>query len=68
MLSKLSFNVWLIGPPIMIHQREIEELKHNLSNISSTSGDGAQKLKEDYLHKLNVLEGQVIRLIDSLTF
>ncbi|KAK9930271.1 hypothetical protein M0R45_027313 [Rubus argutus] len=43
-------------------QREIEELKHNLSNISSTSGDGAQKLKEDYLHKLNVLEGQVSEL------
>ncbi|KAL6179342.1 hypothetical protein ACLB2K_050858 [Fragaria x ananassa] len=43
-------------------QREIEELRHNLSNISSTSGDGAQKLKEDYLHKLNLLEGQVSEL------
>ncbi|PRQ21211.1 putative plus-end-directed kinesin ATPase [Rosa chinensis] len=43
-------------------QREIEELRQNLSNISSTSGDGAQKLKEDYLHKLNLLEGQVSEL------
>ncbi|XP_050159290.1 kinesin-like protein KIN-4C isoform X2 [Malus sylvestris] len=43
-------------------QKEIEALKHNLSNISSTSDDGAQKLKEDYLHKLNVLEGQVSEL------
>ncbi|TQD89180.1 hypothetical protein C1H46_025263 [Malus baccata] len=43
-------------------QKEIEELRHNLSNISSTSDDGAQKLKEDYLHKLNVLEGQVSEL------
>ncbi|XP_050379014.1 kinesin-like protein KIN-4C [Argentina anserina] len=43
-------------------QREIDELRHNLSNISSTSGDGAQKLKDDYLHKLNLLEGQVSEL------
>ncbi|PRQ21198.1 putative plus-end-directed kinesin ATPase [Rosa chinensis] len=43
-------------------QREIEELRQNLSNISSTSGDGAQKLKEDYLHNLNLLEGQVSEL------
>ncbi|KAL5777374.1 hypothetical protein ACOSP7_010300 [Xanthoceras sorbifolium] len=40
-------------------QKEIEELRHNLTNISSTSDDGAQKLKEAYLQKLNVLEGQV---------
>lgn len=40
-------------------QKEIEELRCNLSNISSTSDDGAQKLKEEYLQKLNVLESQV---------
>ncbi|GMH31245.1 hypothetical protein Nepgr_033088 [Nepenthes gracilis] len=43
-------------------QKEIEELKHNLSNISATSDDGAQRLKEEYLQKLNVLEGQVSTL------
>ncbi|KAM7252940.1 hypothetical protein ACFE04_025558 [Oxalis oulophora] len=44
-------------------QREIEALKCNLANISSTSSDdGAQKLKEEYLHKLNVLETQVSEL------
>lgn len=40
-------------------QKEIEELRYNLANISSTSDDGAQKLKEDYLQKLTVLEAQV---------
>ncbi|KAL3034538.1 hypothetical protein AAZX31_02G200200 [Glycine max] len=40
-------------------QKEIEELKYNLANISSTSDDGAQKLKEEYLQKLNALEAQV---------
>lgn len=40
-------------------QREIEELRCNLSNISSTSDDGAQKLKQEYLQKLNFLETQV---------
>ncbi|XP_062097683.1 kinesin-like protein KIN-4C isoform X2 [Humulus lupulus] len=40
-------------------QREIDELRHNLANISSTTDDGAQKLKEDYLQKLNLLESQV---------
>ncbi|XP_030933548.1 kinesin-like protein KIN-4C [Quercus lobata] len=43
-------------------QREIEELRHNLANISSTSDDGAQKLKEVYLQKLNALEAQVSEL------
>ncbi|KAH9621896.1 hypothetical protein KSS87_019085 [Heliosperma pusillum] len=43
-------------------QKEIEDLRHKLGNISSTSDDGAQKLKEDYLHKLNVLESQVSAL------
>ncbi|XVF36591.1 hypothetical protein REPUB_Repub19eG0070400 [Reevesia pubescens] len=45
-----------------ILQKEIEELRHNLANISSTSDDGAQKLKEEYLHKLNVLEAHVSEL------
>lgn len=39
--------------------KEIDQLRNNLANISSNSDDGAQKLKEDYLHKLNVLEAQV---------
>lgn len=43
-------------------QKEIEELRHDLASISSTSDDGAQKLKEDYLQKLNVLEKQVSEL------
>ncbi|XP_031248596.1 kinesin-like protein KIN-4C isoform X2 [Pistacia vera] len=43
-------------------QKEIEELRHNLANISSTSDDGAKKLKEEYLQKLNVLEAQVSQL------
>ncbi|KAA8528360.1 hypothetical protein F0562_035715 [Nyssa sinensis] len=43
-------------------QREIEKLRYNLANISSTSDDSAQKLKEDYLQKLNALEAQVAEL------
>ncbi|KAK9758401.1 hypothetical protein RND81_01G227200 [Saponaria officinalis] len=43
-------------------QKEIEDLRHKLGNISSASDDGAQKLKEDYLQKLNVLESQVSAL------
>ncbi|XP_022768453.1 kinesin-like protein KIN-4C [Durio zibethinus] len=43
-------------------QKEIEDLRHNLANISSPSDDGAQKLKEEYLQKLNVLESQVAEL------
>ncbi|KAJ7965816.1 Kinesin-like protein [Quillaja saponaria] len=43
-------------------QKEIEELRQNLANISSTSDDGAQKLKTDYLQKLNLLEAQVAEL------
>ncbi|KAK8642710.1 hypothetical protein V6N13_012047 [Hibiscus sabdariffa] len=42
--------------------KEIEDLRHHLANISSTSDDGAQKLKEEYLQKLNALEGQVAEL------
>ncbi|KAL4279291.1 hypothetical protein GQ457_03G033960 [Hibiscus cannabinus] len=43
-------------------QKEIEDLKQNLANISSTSDDGTQKLKEEYLQKLNALEAQVAEL------
>ncbi|KAG1326988.1 kinesin-like protein KIN-4C [Cocos nucifera] len=43
-------------------QKEIEVLKFNLASISSTSDEGAQKLKEDYLQKLNMLEAQVSEL------
>ncbi|KAK7351230.1 hypothetical protein VNO77_10526 [Canavalia gladiata] len=43
-------------------QKEIEELKFNLANISSTPDDGALKLKQDYLQKLNALEAQVSEL------
>ncbi|KAF7850661.1 hypothetical protein BT93_L5132 [Corymbia citriodora subsp. variegata] len=43
-------------------QKEIEELRCNLANISSTSDDNAQRLKEQYLQKLNVLEAQVLDL------
>lgn len=42
-------------------QKEIEDLRSNIVNISSASGDGAQKLKEEYLQKLNILESQVCR-------
>lgn len=40
-------------------QREIEGLRQNLASIPSGPGDGAQKLKEEYLQKLNMLETQV---------
>ncbi|CAK7347261.1 unnamed protein product [Dovyalis caffra] len=43
-------------------QKEIEDLRYNLANISSTSDDGAKKLKENYLQKLTVLEAQVAEL------
>ncbi|CAL9095684.1 unnamed protein product [Musa textilis] len=42
--------------------KEIEHLRFNLSNLSSTSDGSAQKLKEDYLQKLNMLETQVSEL------
>ncbi|XP_010277504.1 PREDICTED: kinesin-like protein KIN-4C isoform X2 [Nelumbo nucifera] len=42
--------------------KEIDELKCNLANISSASDGGAQKLKEEYLQKLNTLEAQVSEL------
>ncbi|XP_048331023.2 kinesin-like protein KIN-4C [Ziziphus jujuba] len=43
-------------------QKEIEELKYRLSNVSSTPTYSAEKVKEDYLKKLIVLEDQVEEL------
>ncbi|XP_010519726.1 PREDICTED: kinesin-like protein KIN-4C isoform X2 [Tarenaya hassleriana] len=43
-------------------QKEIEDLRQKLASISSTSGDAAWKLKEEYLQKLNMLEAQVSEL------
>jgi len=43
-------------------QKEIENLRHALTNISSSTDDNAQKLKENYLQKLNALESQVHEL------
>lgn len=43
-------------------QKEIEQLRFNLANISSTSDDSTQKLKENYLQKLTFLETQVVEL------
>ncbi|KAH7688790.1 Plus-end-directed kinesin ATPase protein [Dioscorea alata] len=43
-------------------QKEIEDLRFNLANISNNSDDSAQKLKEEYLQKLNMLEAQVSEL------
>ncbi|CAH1454168.1 unnamed protein product [Lactuca virosa] len=43
-------------------QKEIEQLRNNLANISTTSDDSTQKLKENYLQKLNFLEAQVVEL------
>ncbi|KAK1388169.1 hypothetical protein POM88_016347 [Heracleum sosnowskyi] len=42
-------------------QKEIEQLRCNLSNISSTSDDNTQKLKENYLQKLTCLEAHVAK-------
>ncbi|KAF3793984.1 Kinesin-like protein, partial [Nymphaea thermarum] len=43
-------------------QREMERLRAELANISSASDESAHKLKEEYLHKLNLLEAQVAEL------
>lgn len=43
-------------------QKENEELKYNLANISTNSGDSSQKLKEAYIQKLTDLEEQVLEL------
>ncbi|RWW11391.1 hypothetical protein GW17_00025006, partial [Ensete ventricosum] len=42
--------------------KEIEDLRFNLSSLSSTSDESAEKLKADYLQKLNMLETQVSEL------
>ncbi|GJM86813.1 hypothetical protein PR202_ga02708 [Eleusine coracana subsp. coracana] len=43
-------------------QKEIENLRHALTNVSSSTDENAQKLKETYLQKLNALESQVSEL------
>ncbi|KAL1834980.1 hypothetical protein ACET3Z_004631 [Daucus carota] len=43
-------------------QKEIEQLRCNLANISSSTDGSTQKLKENYLQKLNFLESQVSEL------
>lgn len=43
-------------------QKEIEQLRCNLANLSSNSDGSTQKLKENYLQKLNFLEAQVSEL------
>lgn len=57
----------VITPSVYCWQKEIEDLKFNLTNISSTSDDGAQKLKQDYLQKLNALEAQVICYLECVS-
>uniref|UniRef100_A0A2N9FKI7 Kinesin motor domain-containing protein n=1 Tax=Fagus sylvatica TaxID=28930 RepID=A0A2N9FKI7_FAGSY len=57
--EKLDMELKELDKKLEQKEKEIEELRCNLSNISSTSDDGAQKLKEEYLQKLNVLESQV---------
>ncbi|KAJ7965817.1 kinesin-like protein KIN-4C [Quillaja saponaria] len=47
-------------------QKEIEELRHKVGNDTSDSNNGLEKLKEDYLGKLNVLEDQVTILKKKL--
>ncbi|KAL5207040.1 hypothetical protein ABZP36_031475 [Zizania latifolia] len=43
-------------------QKEIENLRHALTNISYSTDESSQKLKENYLQKLNTLESQVSEL------
>ncbi|KAL6633563.1 hypothetical protein ACP70R_026234 [Stipagrostis hirtigluma subsp. patula] len=43
-------------------QKEIEGLRNALTNVSSSTDESAQKLKENYLQKLNTLESQVSEL------
>ncbi|CAL9761234.1 unnamed protein product [Musa acuminata subsp. burmannicoides] len=42
--------------------KEIEDLRFNLSSLSSTSDESAEKLKANYIQKLNMLETQVSEL------
>lgn len=43
-------------------QKEIEDLRHALTNISSSTDECAHKTKENYLQKLTMLESQVSQL------
>ncbi|KAM0898604.1 hypothetical protein ACQ4PT_021784 [Festuca glaucescens] len=43
-------------------QKEIESLRHALTNISSSTDECAHKMKENYLQKLTMLESQVSQL------
>ncbi|CAM0906317.1 unnamed protein product [Alopecurus aequalis] len=43
-------------------QKEIEDLRHALANISSSTDECSQKTKENYLQKLTTLESQVSQL------
>lgn len=40
-------------------QKEIEDLRHTLTNISSSTDECGHKLKENYLQKLSTLESQL---------
>lgn len=60
------FLVHLSSTSLLTVQKEIEKLRHNLANLASNSDDSAQKLKEEYLQKLNFLESQVSFLIFSI--
>ncbi|KAJ1424768.1 Chromosome-associated kinesin KIF4 [Sesbania bispinosa] len=48
------------------YQVEIAELKKQRGNDSSASDNGVEKLKKDYLQKLNLLEDQVTELKKKL--
>ncbi|KAK4770489.1 hypothetical protein SAY87_031021 [Trapa incisa] len=58
--EKLGMELKELDEKLEEKEKEIEELRGNLANISSTSDDGAQKLKEEYLQKLNFLEAQAL--------
>ncbi|KAK4787900.1 hypothetical protein SAY86_011733 [Trapa natans] len=57
--EKLGMELKELDEKLEEKEKEIEELRGNLANISSASDDGAQKLKEEYLQKLNFLEAQL---------
>lgn len=58
-VKKLTHGIFSLLKPCVIWQVEIEELRQLHQNDSSASNAGAEKLKEGYLQKLNVLELQV---------
>uniref|UniRef100_A0A8R7PD20 Kinesin-like protein n=1 Tax=Triticum urartu TaxID=4572 RepID=A0A8R7PD20_TRIUA len=43
-------------------QKEIEDLRHALAKISSSTDECSHKMKENYLQKMNMLETQVSQL------